>query len=86
MKKIFTIIFALTLVCLMLTSCDAILDLIGGNNDDGEDTGITAADLESVVFEDTTATYDGSEKSVFATNVPEGVEVVYEGNGKILLR
>ena len=69
MKKIFTIIFALTLFCLALTSCG--------------DEGVTAADLEGVAFEDKTVTYDGSEQSIFATNVPEGVSVVYEGNEKI---
>ena len=83
MKKIFTIIFALALLCLTLTSCDVINGLLGGNDGGDDDAGITAADLESVVFEDTTVTYDGGEKSIFATNVPEGVEVVYEGNGKI---
>ncbi len=78
MKKIFTIIFVLTLLCLTLTSCDAISGLFGGNS--GK---VTASDLEGVVFEDMTVTYDGSEKNIFATNVPEGVSVVYEGNEKI---
>ena len=84
MKKILTIIFALTILCLTLTSCDVISGLLSGNGDGGGDgTGVTTADLEGVVFEDNTVTYDGSEKSLFATNVPEGVRVVYEGNGKI---
>ena len=77
MKKILTIIFALALLCLTLTSCDAISGLFGGGGK------ITASDLEGVVFEDMTVTYDGSEKNIFATNVPEGVSVVYEGNEKI---
>ena len=83
MKKIFTIIFALALFCLTLTSCDAISGMLGGNDDGGDDVGITAADLEGVVFENKTVTYDGSEKNVFATNVPDGVRVAYEGNGKV---
>ena len=95
MKKIFTIILALTLFCLTLTSCDAISGLFGGSkNDDTDDTGVndqpdldgadvTTPDVEGIVFEDKTVTYDGSEKNVFAANVPEGVRVSYEGNGKI---
>ena len=83
MKKILTIIFALTLFCLTLTSCDAISGLLGSLGIGGGNTGVTAADLEGVVFEDKTVTYDGSEKNIFATDVPEGVSVVYEGNGKI---
>lgn len=78
MKKIFTIIFALAFFCLTLTSCDVIRGLLSGN-----DTGVTAPDLEGVVFENKTVTYDGGEKNVFATNVPEGIQVIYEGNGKI---
>ena len=78
MKKIFTIILAFALLCLGLTSCD----FLNGNSD-SDNVGITAADLECVSFEDMTVTYDGSEKNLFATNVPEGVRVVYEGNGKI---
>ena len=74
MKKIFTIIFALALFCLIFTACD---------NGSGDNAGDTPPDLGSVVFEDTAVTYDGSEKSIFATNVPDGVSVSYGGNGNI---
>ena len=83
MKKIFTIILALTLLCLSLTSCSIIRDLLDDIGIGSGKNGVTADDLENVVFEDNTFIYDGSEKSIFATNVPEGVSVVYEGNGKI---
>ena len=71
MRKIFTTILSLTLFCLILTS-------FGGCGKK-----ISAADLEGIVFEDMTVTYDGSEKNLLAVNLPEGVSVVYEGNGKI---
>ena len=41
-------------------------------------------DLGGISFEDTTYTYDGSEKSVFVKGVlPEGLSVEYSGNGRI---
>ena len=40
-------------------------------------------DTSVVVFEDLTTTYDGTAKSIYATNVPSGVIVTYTNNGKI---
>ena len=40
-------------------------------------------DMSGVVFENTTVTYNGEEHSIFATNLPAGVSVAYEGNGKV---
>ena len=40
-------------------------------------------DMSRVVFENDTVTYDGQEHSITATNLPEGVTVTYEGNGKV---
>lgn len=39
--------------------------------------------IEDVVFESKEFTYDGTSKSIEVTNVPEGVTVSYENNGKI---
>ena len=38
-------------------------------------------DVDSISFESAEFEYDGTEKSIEATNVPEGVTVTYEGNG-----
>ena len=35
-------------------------------------------DLDSIIFEDTTVTYDGTEKTIEATNLPEGIVVEYQ--------
>ena len=39
-------------------------------------------DMSSVVFSDFTVTYNNQPQSIFATNLPEGVTVTYDGNGK----
>ena len=39
-------------------------------------------DMSAVVFEDKTVTYNGSAFSIEATNLPDGVTVSYENNGK----
>lgn len=39
--------------------------------------------IEGIKFEDKTFNYDGEAHSLEATNLPEGVSVTYEGNGKI---
>ena len=39
-------------------------------------------DMSGVVFEDKTVTFDGNFHSIYADNLPEGVEVEYEGNYK----
>lgn len=39
-------------------------------------------ELTSIRFEDATFIYDGENKHIEATNVPEGVTVTYENNGK----
>ncbi len=38
------------------------------------------AEIEGVVFEDVTFVYDGTEKSVTASNIPAGVTCTYSGN------
>ena len=40
-------------------------------------------DTSVVVFEDATFTYDKTAKSIYATNVPSGVQVAYTNNGQI---
>ena len=68
----------------MLTLSFALLVSCKKDKDSDEDnSGVSAADVEKIVFADKTVTYDGSEKNVLATNLPDGVTVSYEGNGKI---
>ena len=38
--------------------------------------------MSAVVFENKTVTYNGSAQSILATNLPNGVSVIYENNGK----
>ncbi len=40
-------------------------------------------DMSAVSFKDQTVTYDGREHYIYATNLPDGVSVTYENNGKI---
>lgn len=40
-------------------------------------------DMSNVVFEDLTIEYDGQSHSIYATNLPQGVTVTYDGNDKI---
>lgn len=82
MKKIFTIIFALALLSLMLTSCDIIGGSLG-DNDSGSNTAATTDALKDVASLDKTATYDEIEKDVFAANAPSSVPTVYEGSERI---
>ena len=42
-------------------------------------------DMSGVVFADTTVTYDGESHSILATNLPNGVTVTYENNGKTVV-
>ena len=79
MKKIFTIIFALALLSLMLTSCDIIGGSLG-DNDSGSNTEATTDALKDVASLDKTETYDEIEKDVFAANAQSGVPTVYEGS------
>ncbi len=50
--------------------------------DDPSQTEKKVYDMTNVKFEDDTVTYDSEEHSIFATNLPDGVTVTYEGNGK----
>lgn len=47
-----------------------------------EDSNKKNYDLSGVVFSDTTVTYDGAAHSIYATNLPGGVTVTYEGNAQ----
>ena len=49
-----------------------------------KDVNVTKAtyDMSKVKFDDLTVVEDGSAKSIFATNLPDGVTATYEGNGK----
>ena len=40
-------------------------------------------DMSSVVFNDLTVTYDGQPYSITASNLPEGVQVTYQGNSQV---
>ncbi|MBR1677378.1 MAG: InlB B-repeat-containing protein, partial [Clostridia bacterium] len=40
-------------------------------------------DMSNVVFEDASFVYDGQPHFIYATNLPEGVTVVYKNNGNI---
>ena len=77
MKKILILLLVLTLSFALLVSCKKDKD------SDDDNSGVSAADVEKIVFADKTVTYDGSEKNLLATNIPDGVTVSYEGNGKI---
>ncbi len=44
---------------------------------------IENAEIEGVVFEDDTFTYDGTTHSIFVENLPEGATVKYADNGQI---
>ena len=77
MKKLLVLLFVLTLSFALLTSCKK------DKEDAGDNSGVSTPDVEKIVFSDKTVTYDGSEKNILATNVPEGVSVTYEGNEKI---
>ena len=79
-KKIFTIIFALALLSLMLTSC-YVIDGSNGNNDNGSDDTVVTSDVsKDVVLADDTVTYDESKKNVLSANVQSSVPTVYEDN------
>ncbi len=43
---------------------------------------ITVVSLDKVSFKDASFDYDGTAKSITATNIPTGVEVAYVGNGQ----
>ena len=83
MKRIFTIIFALTLLCLTLTSCFGIGGSLGDNGSGSDGNAVTSAAPEDVLFADKTVTYDENKKGVFAANAQSSVPTFYEGNEKI---
>jgi len=73
MKKIIILLIALTLCCAALTACDFFNKKTDGEN----------VDISGVIFDSKTVTYDGTEKNIFAQNLPSGVTAQYVGNGKI---
>lgn len=76
MKKILSIVIVAMLVmslAVALTSCDIINGITGGG----------APELDGITLEGATYTYDGKEKSLAVSGeLPEGVSVQYENNGK----
>lgn len=71
MKKILTIALCF-FVFFALIGCD--------NGANQEETPIY--DLAGIIFEDTTVKYDGNAHSIKVENLPKGLTVEYEGNGK----
>ncbi len=70
MKKVLSLIILLliSLSLGLLIACDE------------EEPNSSDKDITGVKFEDLTVTYDGTEKSIIATDIPEGIEATYEGN------
>ena len=69
MKKIFYILLVLL----------SFVFIAGCNEEQKSPT--NSIDLSGVVFNDVEVSYDGSEHSIYVVNLPEGIKVVYEGNG-----
>ena len=83
-KKLFTIVFLLTLSCLVLTACDGTFPTPGTNPGGSNNGKITLEMLEALEFEDLTVNYNGEQHNIFVNNIYEddGVKVMYVGNGK----
>ena len=78
MKKIKYLLIVLLMAFSMLT-------ISACNNEEPvvDDGIITLEKLQALVFEDETFAYDGQKHEIFVKNVPEGVTVKYNNNGKI---
>lgn len=83
MKKGKKLLLALLAAAALSCASFALASCGGGNADSG--TGGSSAqtelaEIEGVVFEDGTFVYDGTEKSITASNIPAGVTCTYSGN------
>lgn len=86
MKKKLLLLLALVLVfaCAALASCDMVdnvtskIPFLGGDTTTAPAGDVIFAD---VAFENVTAKYDGTAKTVAATNLPEGATVLYSIDG-----
>ncbi len=91
--RLFLIVLAITIFVLALSSCSDSQNLnesitgseTSGTENGGGDTADTDKEpqkkpIEGVVFDSLEVTFDGSEKCIVATSIPDGVTAVYESN------
>lgn len=82
MKKLLILLLTLTLCLAVLCACNEPDNNNGGGNGGNDGNGGNVTDLSGVTFAGAEFTYDGTQKSLSAENLPEGVSVTYDGNGK----
>jgi hypothetical protein len=76
MKKIIQICLLLVFGFVLLTACSK-------EPSENLEEGVSLEQLEAVGFEDLTVDYNGIAHTIKATNVPEGVNVRYDGDNQV---
>ena len=81
MKKIIMLLFLL----FSLVSCSMVVSDSNEKVETEEILNNEIPDISKIEFNDLTVTYDGNPHSIFVENLPIGLTVSYEGNGKTIV-